>query len=59
MTFGIPNNLLLVILGGAWLTQGDLGARFGDPLGPNTEKLTKHAPKCLQSHQNDLPKSSK
>ena len=59
MDFGIQNDLLLVTLGPIWFTQGDLGARFGDPLGPNTEKLTKHAPKCLQSHQNNLPKSSK
>ena len=59
MDFGTQNDLLLVILGPPWLPQGDLGARFGDPLGPNTEKITKHAPKCLQSHQNYLPKSSK
>ena len=59
MDFGTQNYLLLVTLERIWLPQGDLGARFGDPLGPNTEKLTKHAPKCLQSHQNNLPKSSK
>ena len=59
MDFGTQNDLLLVTLGPIWFHQGDLGARFGDPLGPNTENLTKHAPKCLQSHQNDLPKSSK
>ena len=52
MTFGIPNDLHLDALGGSNFPRATLGPRFGDPLGPNLELLTKSTPKMT-------PKSSK
>ena len=59
MTFGTPNNLLLEALGSSNFNMASLGTRFGDPLGPNLELLTKSnskmTPKSLKCH----PKVSK
>ena len=48
MTFGIPNELLLVTLGLLWFTQGDLGGRLGAQIDAKLEIFTKSAPKFLQ-----------
>ena len=52
MTFGIQNDILLEASGSSNFRTATLGARFGDPLGPNLELLTKSTPKMT-------PKSSK
>ena len=63
MTFGTPNDLLLKALGNSNFRMGALGARFGDPLGPNLELLPKSTPKMTpkssKSDQNYITKSSK
>ena len=59
MTFGTPNDLLLVTLDLIWFNQGDLGGRLGAQIDAKLEILTKSGPKCTQSHQNNIQKSSK
>ena len=59
MTFGTPNDLLLVTLGLPWFGQGDLGGRLGAQIDAKLEIFTKSIPKCTQCHQTNLPKSSK
>ena len=45
MAFGIPNDLLLEALDSSNSDMAALGARFGDPLDPNLELVTKSTPK--------------
>ena len=59
MDFGTQNDLLLVTLERTWLHQGDLGDRFGDPLGLNIETLSESAAQITKSHQHEFPKPYK
>ena len=66
MDFGTQNDLLLVTLDLLWIGQGDLGGRLGAQIDAKLEIFTKNVPNVTQSHQNnhqshqnDLPKSSK
>ena len=53
MDFGTQNDLLLVILGGGWLTQGDLGDRRGAQIDAKLGILTNKAHKIIENHQNN------
>ena len=56
MDFGTQNDLLLDALGSSNLNMATLGARFGDPLGPNLELLTKSTPKMTPKSSKSPPK---
>ena len=59
MTFGSQNDLLLETLGSSNFRMATLGARFGDPLGPNLELFTKSTHKMSPRSSKCPPKVTK